>query len=118
MLTLHPSRARAGRNRDELPIQLPRAADSGPAAPSGFSPAHPPSKASIPPPLGDAKADRLRADDPPGFVHDRAEALLRLVETAMGTPIPREQVSPEGVDACENIDEMLESLESEAPHAL
>jgi hypothetical protein len=62
-------------------------------------------------------ADRLRADDFPGFTRARADALLALVESATGKAIPREHVTPEGSDAGENIDEVLESMESEAPQA-
>ncbi len=35
----------------------------------------------------------------------------------MGKPISRERVTTEGSDAGENIHEVLESIESEAPHA-
>jgi hypothetical protein len=49
------------------------------------------------------------------FVRTRAERLLALIENAMGKPIPRDQPSIEGEDAGESIDELLESIENEAP---
>lgn len=59
----------------------------------------------------------LRADDFDGFVDARAEALLQLIEDAMGKPIPREQPPAEGSDPGEDVEETLESVEPEAPIA-
>lgn len=60
-------------------------------------------------------ASRLRMDDWAGFMRERADALLTLVESATGKPIPREPLFTEGLDAGESIDEVLDSIESEAP---
>ena len=59
--------------------------------------------------------DRMRADDFEGFMAARTEALLRLIEQAMGKPIPREQQVTEGEDPGEDIEETLESIEPEYP---
>lgn len=64
-----------------------------------------------------AKPDTLRSDDFEGFVQDRTERLLKLVENATGKAIPRSNFVSEGEDAGENTDEMLESIEYEAPFA-
>lgn len=57
----------------------------------------------------------LRADDFEAFMAARTEALLRLIETAMGKSIPRDQPASEGEDLGESIEDTLESLETEAP---
>lgn len=62
-------------------------------------------------------AGHLRADDFHGFVRDRSERLLALIEQAMGKSIPRDQARPEGEDAGESVEELLESLESGIPVA-
>lgn len=62
-------------------------------------------------------AEFLRSDEYHGFVRDRSERLLALIEEAMGKSIPRDQAPPEGEDAGESFEEMLESLESEIPVA-
>ncbi len=63
------------------------------------------------------RADLLRTDDFHAFVQDRSERLLGLIEEAMGKSIPRDQTRPEGDDAGESVEELLESLDSEIPVA-
>jgi len=63
------------------------------------------------------RADLLRTDDFHAFVQDRSECLLGLIEEAMGKSIPRDQTRPEGDDAGESVEELLESLDSEIPVA-
>lgn len=57
----------------------------------------------------------MRADDFERFFAARAESLLQLIERAMGKPIPRDQAGSEGEDPAEDAEEVLESLEQEAP---
>lgn len=60
-------------------------------------------------------AERLRVDDFDGFMRDRTEALLVLIERAMGKPVLRDTPTLEGTDAGESLEEVLESLETDAP---
>ena len=57
----------------------------------------------------------LRSDDFEGFMADRAEQLLKLIERTTGKTIPRDQPLSEGEDTGEGIEEFLDSVESVVP---